>query len=145
MEWFVIVVLIGLIPAAIAKNKGRSFGAWWLYGSLLFIIALPHALIMGPDRESLERRRVSEEGLRKCPYCAELVKSEATICRYCQRELPPVEPVTVTEQHPIGCSCEDCRRAEQERRASNRLVWVLILSIPAAVVLLGLIVLVARR
>ena len=46
MEILLIAVLIGLIPASIARNKGRSFGLWWLYGSLLFIIALPHALIM---------------------------------------------------------------------------------------------------
>jgi hypothetical protein len=38
--------LLGLIPANIAKKKGRSFGLWWLYGFLLFIIALIHALVM---------------------------------------------------------------------------------------------------
>ncbi len=35
MEFLIIVVLIGLIPAAIARSKGRSFGLWWLYGSAL--------------------------------------------------------------------------------------------------------------
>jgi hypothetical protein len=38
--------LLGLIPANIAKKKGRSFGLWWLYGFLLFIIALIHSLVM---------------------------------------------------------------------------------------------------
>jgi hypothetical protein len=27
---------------------------------------------------------------RKCPHCAEQVKIEATVCRYCQRELPAI-------------------------------------------------------
>jgi hypothetical protein len=43
MELFLmVVVLIGLIPAAVASKKGRSFVLWWLYGSAIFIVALPH-------------------------------------------------------------------------------------------------------
>lgn len=41
-----IAALLGLIPANIAKKKGRSFGLWWFYGWMLFIVALPHALLM---------------------------------------------------------------------------------------------------
>jgi len=52
MEVLVIAVLIGLIPAAIAKGKGRSFGLWLFYGAALFIIALSHALIMKADNPS---------------------------------------------------------------------------------------------
>lgn len=43
---FVIAVFLGLIPAAIAANKGRSFLGWWIYGALVFIVALPHALLI---------------------------------------------------------------------------------------------------
>lgn len=48
MEIFVFAVLLGLIPAAIASHKGRSFALWWFYGALLFIVALPMALLMKP-------------------------------------------------------------------------------------------------
>jgi hypothetical protein len=41
-----IAVFIGLIPAAIAANKGRSFIGWWVYGALVFIVALPHSLMI---------------------------------------------------------------------------------------------------
>lgn len=37
-----IAALLGLIPANIAKEKGYSFGLWWFYGWMLFIVAIIH-------------------------------------------------------------------------------------------------------
>jgi hypothetical protein len=90
MEFLVIAIVLGLIPAAIASSKGKNFFLWWIYGTALLIVALPHALIMKTDRQALERKELATGDTRKCPYCAELIKLEAKVCRYCQRELEPV-------------------------------------------------------
>jgi len=78
MEIFILIILLGLIPALIARHKGRSLALWWLYGAAIFIVALPHSLIM------------KTRGARKCPACAEQVKAEAKICKHCQTKLTPV-------------------------------------------------------
>lgn len=44
----VIAAGLAFIPANIAKNKGKSFGLWWFYGWMLFIVALIHSLLL-PD------------------------------------------------------------------------------------------------
>jgi hypothetical protein len=86
MEILVIGAVIGLIPAAIAQSKGYSFILWWFFGAFLFIVALPVALLMKPDTAAIEQSQL-REGMKKCPFCAELVKLEAKVCKHCGREL----------------------------------------------------------
>ena len=46
-----IAALLGLIPANIAKEKGYSFGLWWFYGWMLFIVAIIHVNFL-PDKHA---------------------------------------------------------------------------------------------
>ena len=42
--------LIGVIPGMIAQRKGHSFFVWWFFGAMVFIFALPAALILKPNK-----------------------------------------------------------------------------------------------
>lgn len=45
---FVIAVIFGVITAAVAKKKGRNMFVWFFFGAVIFILALPAALLMKP-------------------------------------------------------------------------------------------------
>ena len=95
MEILIVAALIGVIPAAIASSKGYSFALWWFFGATLFVVALPIALLMSPNLAAIERSKLCE-GMKKCPFCAELVKVEARVCKHCGRDFP--HPVSETPQ-----------------------------------------------
>jgi hypothetical protein len=67
MTILVLAVLLGLVPAAIAHGKGRSFVQWWMFGVLLFIVALPMAIMLKPmtddEREAWQAGKVTPRTL----------------------------------------------------------------------------------
>ncbi|MCX5841940.1 MAG: zinc ribbon domain-containing protein [Deltaproteobacteria bacterium] len=84
MGFLFLAIILGVIPAAIAQKKGRSFVGWWIFGAALFIIALPASLIVKPLNVE------PPDTLRKCPKCAEDIKRDALICKHCKSEVAPM-------------------------------------------------------
>ena len=87
MEILFFAAILGIITGMIAKNKGRNFFPWWLYGTLIFIVAIVHVLIIKPTEGHEERQQLAGGG-KKCPQCAEVVKEQAKVCRFCGHEFP---------------------------------------------------------
>ncbi|MGB9005924.1 MAG: zinc ribbon domain-containing protein [Candidatus Aminicenantales bacterium] len=87
----IIAALLGLIPANIAKKKGYSFGLWWLFGFLFFIIALIVALVMKDKTKgapaALNVSTTPPPGMVKCPHCKENIKPGMATCPYCAEKL----------------------------------------------------------
>ncbi len=83
--------ILGAIVGAIAQSKGRGFGGWFVYGALVFPIALVHILLEPDERKEAAAwiSMAQAAAHRPCPWCAEPIKNAALVCRHCGRDAPP--------------------------------------------------------
>ena len=79
-------LVLGVIPAFIAQSKGRGFIKWYIYGVLLFIIALIHSIVISKSPEAIKKEQLAQ-GYIDCPYCKEPVKQGAIVCPHCRKDL----------------------------------------------------------
>lgn len=46
---------------------------------------------------NVEQIATTQNGLRECPYCAELIKTQAVKCKHCGSEIEPIKPGPIVE------------------------------------------------
>ena len=109
-------IICGIIGGVIAHNKGRSAEAWGVVSFLLGPLGIVLALVTSRDEIVLEAHALESGTSRKCPQCAEIVKAEATKCRYCGSTLEPLpEPSMEPLPEPsIAGTCPICSFALQK-------------------------------
>lgn len=112
MIYVFVWLLCGVIAAAIYSRKGRPGAAAFIVGVLLGPLGVLLALLSSTDTAAVERAALASGASKKCPHCGEIVRAEASVCRYCQRDLPAqvaqtARPRAVTNGQG-GFVCSQC-------------------------------------
>lgn len=89
MEWFLVWTVLSALVGAWAASRGHSAVGMFLVSFLLSpLIGFLVEAIRGRDIRAAEHEAIASGTMKKCPACAELVRLEATKCRYCGEPLP---------------------------------------------------------
>lgn len=76
----------GLVTAVIANNKGRGGFTWFLVGFVLGLLGIITSIVISKDDVVLSEKAISDGISKKCIFCAELIKSDAVLCKHCGKE-----------------------------------------------------------
>lgn len=113
-----LLFLIGLIYLAhviakYAERNGLSYTPIFLLGLVTSpIIQIIVTLIMESNIKRNNQTTAYSKN-RKCPFCAEYIKEEAVICRFCNRDLPAYKESTELEDTKLETTVpypKECRK-----------------------------------
>jgi len=80
--WVIIVlqaIICGILSGSLAEEKGHRSGSWFATGFFFGIFGLIAAAGL-PTKTIIDS---ASSLLKKCPDCAELIRKEALVCKYC--------------------------------------------------------------
>ena len=98
----IVAFVSGFFCAMIAKRKNMNAVLWFFVGFLFPLLSL--IAIAGMPVTNAESDKDAEQNnpTKKCPKCAEIIKLEVKVCRYCQYEFPAEEVEKLVEKHKVA-------------------------------------------
>ena len=116
-------MLGGGIGFAIGQSKDRAAAGFFLGLFFAFVGWIVVAVMEPSDDERQHRANELARAIRgtagadrPCPYCAELIKSAATICRFCGREVERVQAV----DPDVPLTRESIRQRDRYQRLADQ-------------------------
>lgn len=115
MELLVVIAIgwffCGVIAELIMGKNGHFVGCFlgFLLGPLGILIAAVLSLRQ-PSTTTNPNTAMTPQDRRPCPYCAEMIMRNAKVCRFCDREVEPLQ-VQASTTNPISTgllSCPNC-------------------------------------
>jgi hypothetical protein len=103
MMWILFWMFLCVIAGVIAAGKDRSgVGFFFLAFFLSPLVGIIAALVVKRNTAAIEQKQMDAFEKRKCPHCAELIRPDAKICRFCHQ---PVEPIPEEQIKEAQTSC----------------------------------------
>ncbi|TVR94393.1 MAG: zinc ribbon domain-containing protein [Spirochaetaceae bacterium] len=81
------IVVSAVLGWMIGSSKGKG-GAGLALGIFLGPLGVLIALFLKADTQKVEATAIQSGESKKCPFCSELIKVDAVVCRFCGRDLP---------------------------------------------------------
>ncbi len=83
-HYILIGIAVGFIAGVFANKYGKN-PVFWFWLCLVFPFAILFLFLQG-DQQEKQANEYTE-----CPYCAELIKKKAKVCKHCGRDVIPKE------------------------------------------------------
>ncbi len=78
IRYIILIAVVGIIGAILARPKGRSPVLWFLLCAMFPLLIVAIAMLPSVIAKGINK---------KCPYCTEIIKEGAVVCKYCGMNL----------------------------------------------------------